>query len=228
MADRPCLRAARRLAGLGAGHGADQHQPVGRQPVRRSLVQFIDERLQRTGVPAETLVIELTESVLMQNADTAQNVIAQLRQRGIHISLDDFGTGFSSLGYLNRFSIDEIKIDRSFVIDLETDSRELALVQAIITLGHALGLSVVAEGVETEAQADCCARSAATSSRVSSMPARCRPRTSSPSWPGRAARMEKRARHEPACLPGAPWPLRCSPPACWLPPCRPAPSTPST
>lgn len=119
----------------------------------RSLVQFIDEQLQRTGVPAETLVIELTESVLMQNADTAQNVIAQLRQRGIHISLDDFGTGFSSLGYLNRFSIDEIKIDRSFVIDLENDSRKLALVQAIITLGHALGLSVVAEGVETEAQA---------------------------------------------------------------------------
>ncbi|MBV2194002.1 MAG: EAL domain-containing protein, partial [Azonexus sp.] len=119
----------------------------------RSLVQFIDEQLQRTGVPAETLVIELTESVLMQNADTAQNVIAQLRQRGIHISLDDFGTGFSSLGYLNRFSIDEIKIDRSFVIDLENDSRKLALVQAIITLGHALGLSVVAEGVETETQA---------------------------------------------------------------------------
>ena len=82
-----------------------------------------------------------------------EGFIAQLRQRGIHISLDDFGTGFSSLAYLNRFSIDEIKIDRSFVIDLETDSRELALVQAIITLGHALGLSVVAEGVETEAQA---------------------------------------------------------------------------
>lgn len=119
----------------------------------RSLIQFIDEQLQRTGVPPQSLVIELTESVLMQNADTAQTLIAQLRQRGIHISLDDFGTGFSSLGYLNRFSIDEIKIDRSFVIDLEHDSRELALVQAIITLGHALGLSVVAEGVETEVQA---------------------------------------------------------------------------
>lgn len=119
----------------------------------RSLIQFIDEQLQRTGIPPESLVIELTESVLMQNADTAQNVIAQLRQRGIHVSLDDFGTGFSSLGYLNRFSIDEIKIDRSFVIDLENDSRERALVHAIITLGHALGLTVVAEGVETERQA---------------------------------------------------------------------------
>lgn len=118
-----------------------------------TLVQFIDEQLHRTGVPPESLVIELTESVLMQNADTAHNVITQLRQRGIHVSLDDFGTGFSSLGYLNRFNIDEIKIDRSFVIDLEIDSREPALVQAIITLGHALGLNVVAEGVETTTQA---------------------------------------------------------------------------
>jgi len=119
----------------------------------RSLIQFIDEQLLRTGVPPESLVIELTESVLMQNADTAQSIIDQIRQRGIHVSLDDFGTGFSSLGYLNRFSIDEIKIDRSFVIDLENDGRERALVHAIITLGHALGLTVVAEGVETETQA---------------------------------------------------------------------------
>lgn len=119
----------------------------------RSLIPFFDEQLARTGLPTEMLAVELTESVLMENADVAQNVIGQLRQRGIHVSLDDFGTGFSSLGYLNRFNIDEIKIDRSFVIDLEGDTRERALVQAIITLGHALGLSVVAEGVETEAQA---------------------------------------------------------------------------
>ena len=89
----------------------------------------------------------------MQNSDTATHVINALRERGIRISLDDFGTGFSSLGYLNRYNIDEIKIDRSFVIDIENDSRELALVQGIITLGHALGLKVVAEGVETEKQA---------------------------------------------------------------------------
>lgn len=119
----------------------------------RTLISFIDEQLERTGIPSSMLTIELTESVLMQNANAAQKVIEQLRERGIHVSLDDFGTGFSSLGYLNRFSIDEIKIDRSFVIDLENDGRERALVQAIITLGHALGLSVVAEGVETEVQA---------------------------------------------------------------------------
>ena len=118
-----------------------------------TLIQFIDEVLQRTGVRAQQLIIELTEGVLMQNSDTATHVINALRERGIRISLDDFGTGFSSLGYLNRYNIDEIKIDRSFVIDIENDSRELALVQGIITLGHALGLKVVAEGVETEKQA---------------------------------------------------------------------------
>jgi len=121
---------------------------------QHSLIQFIDEVLNRTGVPASQLIIELTESVLMQNADTAHQVINELRQRGIRISLDDFGTGFSSLGYLNRFSIDEIKIDRSFVIDLEEQGKKRALVQAIITLGTALGLKVVAEGVETRQQAD--------------------------------------------------------------------------
>jgi EAL domain-containing protein (putative c-di-GMP-specific phosphodiesterase class I) len=110
--------------------------------------------LERTGIPASKLIIELTESVLMQNADTAHLVIGELRNRGIRISLDDFGTGFSSLGYLNRFSIDEIKIDRSFVVNLENDHKERALVQAIITLGRALGLKVVAEGVETLIQAD--------------------------------------------------------------------------
>ncbi len=120
---------------------------------QRTLIQFIDEVLQRTGIPGKQLVIELTEGVLLQNSDTASHVINALRERGIRISLDDFGTGFSSLGYLNRFNIDEIKIDRSFVIDIERDSRELALVQGIITLGHALGLKVVAEGVETARQA---------------------------------------------------------------------------
>ena len=121
---------------------------------QRSLIQFIDEVLARTGIPANKLIIELTESVLMQNAETAHQVIGELRNRGIRISLDDFGTGFSSLGYLNRFSIDEIKIDRSFVVNLENDAKKRALVQAIITLGKALGLKVVAEGVETQTQAD--------------------------------------------------------------------------
>lgn len=121
---------------------------------QRTLLQFIDAVLARTGVPPERLTIELTESVLMQDAEAAAEVIAGLRRRGLRVSLDDFGTGFSSLGYLNSFRIDEIKIDRSFVDHLVDDPTERALVQAIITLGHALGLEVVAEGVETREQAE--------------------------------------------------------------------------
>lgn len=120
----------------------------------RGLVRFIDDVLTRTGVPASQLMLELTESVLMRDAETASRVIDALRDLGVRISLDDFGTGFSSLGYLNRFTIDEIKIDRSFITELETDKTERALVQAVIDLGHALGLKVVAEGVETAVQAD--------------------------------------------------------------------------
>ena len=120
---------------------------------QRTLLEFIDEVLARTGVPPARLTIELTESVLMQDADAAAEVIAGLRRRGLRVSLDDFGTGFSSLGYLNSFRIDEIKIDRSFVNRLVDDATGRALVQAIITLGHALGLEVVAEGVETQEQA---------------------------------------------------------------------------
>lgn len=118
------------------------------------LVQFVDDLLSRTAVPATQVIIELTESVLMRDAETARRVIGALRGLGVRVSLDDFGTGFSSLGYLNRFAIDEIKIDRSFITELEHDKRERALVQAVIDLGHALGLQVVAEGVETRAQAE--------------------------------------------------------------------------
>lgn len=119
----------------------------------RGLVQFIGEVLEQTGAPASQLIIELTESALMRDADVASRVIDALRELGVQVSLDDFGTGFSSLGYLNRFAIDEIKIDRSFIAELETDRMERALVQSVIDLGHALGLKVVAEGVETIGQA---------------------------------------------------------------------------
>lgn len=121
---------------------------------RPTLLQTIDAALVRTGLEAGQLAVELTESVLMQNAETARQVIANLRSRGLRVSLDDFGTGFSSLGYLNSFEIDEIKIDRSFIVNLGEDDKRRALVQAIVALGHALGLDVVAEGVETAGQAE--------------------------------------------------------------------------
>ncbi|KXB32070.1 hypothetical protein AT959_03135 [Dechloromonas denitrificans] len=119
----------------------------------RGLVELIDEALARHGIPPGLLIVELTESVLMRDAEAARRVIDALRALGVRIALDDFGTGFSSLGYLNRFAIDEIKIDRSFITDLASDRTERALVQAVIDLGHALGLKVVAEGVETAEQA---------------------------------------------------------------------------
>jgi diguanylate cyclase (GGDEF)-like protein/PAS domain S-box-containing protein len=140
------LREGRNIGNISINLSADSF-------FKPELLRHIDAVLERTGIPAHLLTIELTESVLLQDSEIARQVIDALRTRGMRVSLDDFGTGFSSLGYLNRFSIDEIKIDRSFVVDLETDNRERALVQAIISLGHALAIEVVAEGVETTTQA---------------------------------------------------------------------------
>ncbi len=117
------------------------------------LVRHIDEVLARNGVAGEQLFIEITESILMHDREAAVQVLSALRERHIGISVDDFGTGYSSLGYLQRFPVDEIKIDRSFVTDVDSKSGNQALVSAIVGLGRALGLSVVAEGVETDAQA---------------------------------------------------------------------------
>ena len=117
------------------------------------LVRHIDELLARSGVAGEQLFIEITESTLMHDREAAVQVLSDLRERHIGISVDDFGTGYSSLGYLQRFPVDEIKIDRSFVIDVDSKAGNQALVSAIVGLGRALGLSVVAEGVETDAQA---------------------------------------------------------------------------
>ncbi len=117
------------------------------------LVRHIDEVLARNGVAGEQLFIEITESILMHDREAAVQVLSALRERHIGISVDDFGTGYSSLGYLQRFPVAEIKIDRSFVTDVDSKSGNQALVSAIVGLGRALGLSVVAEGVETDAQA---------------------------------------------------------------------------
>jgi diguanylate cyclase (GGDEF)-like protein/PAS domain S-box-containing protein len=116
------------------------------------LVRQVAETLAATGVPPHALKLELTEGLLIEDPEQAARMLRELRQMGVGICLDDFGTGYSSLSYLNRFAVDVLKIDRSFVHDLGEGSDKLELVRNILRLGADLGLTVVAEGVETAAQ----------------------------------------------------------------------------
>ena len=111
-----------------------------------------------SGVAAEQLIVELTESVLMDNVSDALAQMHELKALGVTLSIDDFGTGYSSLSYLKQFPLDELKIDRSFVIDLPGGRADIAIVRTVVELGHSLGMSVIAEGVETDAQRDCLKR----------------------------------------------------------------------
>ena len=108
--------------------------------------------LRTTQFPAECLELEMTESVLVSAQHGELDAIAALRKLGLKIAIDDFGTGYSSLSYLSRLPVDRLKIDGSFVSRMVTDTRDAAIVQSIVTLGHGLGLCVIAEGVETEGQ----------------------------------------------------------------------------
>ena len=119
------------------------------------LVEDVRRALGATGLAADRLTTELTESMLMGSAEDSLVALVQLKALGVSISLDDFGTGYSSLAYLKRMPLDELKIDRSFVSGLPDDTGDLAIVRAIIAMAHSLGLKVVAEGVETAEQAAC-------------------------------------------------------------------------
>ncbi|WP_374316663.1 EAL domain-containing protein [Aquabacterium sp.] len=118
------------------------------------LVQTLAESLARHHIPPHVLELELTESALMDGAEANLRTMHSIRALGVGLSVDDFGTGYSSLNYLNRFPLDKLKIDRSFVHDMLHDPTHRAITQAIIGLGHTLDLSVVAEGVETEEEAE--------------------------------------------------------------------------
>ena len=113
------------------------------------LVAQVQEVLETSGLPAHRLELELTESHLMDSPAAAQAQVAALKQLGVQVAIDDFGTGYSSLAYLKRFEIDKLKVDQSFVRGMLDDTADAAIVQAVIALGHTLGLTVVAEGVET-------------------------------------------------------------------------------
>lgn len=119
------------------------------------LVGTVDSILKATELAPHRLELEITESVLIENTDKALEMLVQLKDLGVRLSMDDFGTGYSSLGYLRSFPFDSLKIDRSFVGDLDQSEGALAIVQAILGLGRALGMQVVAEGVETESQLAC-------------------------------------------------------------------------
>lgn len=112
------------------------------------------ERLGELGLPGRSVILEITEGWLMDSDSRALDILYSYRDAGIQVAIDDFGTGYSSLSYLKRFDIDYLKIDQSFVQNLSPGSSDLALSQAIIAMAHALGLKVVAEGVETEQQRD--------------------------------------------------------------------------
>lgn len=118
------------------------------------LVDSVGSVLERYQLPASSLILEVTESTAMRNVQASMDILQQLHDMGVRISIDDFGTGYSSLLYLKRLPASELKIDRAFVRDLVHDSEDAAIVSAIVALGRALNLNVVAEGVETLSQQD--------------------------------------------------------------------------
>ena len=129
-----------------------------RQFERPDLCESIAEILNAVQLPFERVEIEITESVLMEQKDAATK-LAQLRAMGLRVSVDDFGTGHSSLAYLKNFPIDKLKLDRAFIVDVPSDTTGMEIASAVIRLGHSLNVDVLAEGVETEAQAEFLERS---------------------------------------------------------------------
>jgi EAL domain-containing protein (putative c-di-GMP-specific phosphodiesterase class I) len=123
-----------------------------RQFADEHLLHDIDEALAASGMSPVLLQLEVTESMVMRNVARAVRVLHAVQDRGIRLAIDDFGTGYSSMSLMKQFPIDTIKIDRSFVRDLPRDSEDQAIAQAIISMGKALGMTVVAEGVETAEQ----------------------------------------------------------------------------
>jgi len=135
--------------------GFDIQVSINKSPVQfRSINDHLDwiDHIKEQGIKENSLVIEVTESLLIDNAETIQKQLLGFRDNSIQVAIDDFGTGYSALSYLNKFDIDYLKIDRSFISNLALESNELILCEAIIVMAHKLGLQVIAEGIETEAQ----------------------------------------------------------------------------
>ena len=123
-----------------------------RQFSNTDFVDKVTAILAETRLPPSLLEIEITESMVMENVDNTIAILNKFKSEGIRISIDDFGTGYSSLSYLKKFPIHTLKIDKSFVRDLTVDSDDAAIIKAIVSLAHNLGLSIIAEGAETSEQ----------------------------------------------------------------------------
>ncbi|WP_084502300.1 EAL domain-containing protein [Fundidesulfovibrio putealis] len=121
----------------------------GRQFMQRDLLGRISRILEDTGLPPSVVKLEITESVLMENAERAAEMLGEIKNLGLSVMIDDFGTGYSSLAYLRRFPVDALKVDRAFVRNLDTDRDNLHIVKAVVQLAHSLEMAVVAEGIET-------------------------------------------------------------------------------
>ena len=120
----------------------------------RNLARCVAAALERSGLPSQRLELEITESLLLQDSETTLAILHEIRALGVRISMDDFGTGYSSLSYLRLFPFDKIKIDQSFIRSLDASGEGMAIIRAVVGLGRALGMRVVAEGVETQEQFD--------------------------------------------------------------------------
>ena len=118
------------------------------------MIDTILHILLETGLDPSMLMLEITESVLMEHAESTVARLYRLKDMGIYLSIDDFGTGYSSMTYLKRFPVAKLKIDQSFIRDIPDDSEDVAITTATIQMAHGLKLPVVAEGIETQAQAD--------------------------------------------------------------------------
>ena len=152
--EEACRQAAAWQAHGNAGDFVVSVNLSGRQLSHPDTPDHVAHALATSGIDPAGLALEITESVLMDDADSTMAAIGALKDLGVGFSIDDFGTGYSSLGYLKRFPVDAVKIDRSFVAGLGDKQEDSAIVAAVVSLGHALGLTVVAEGVETVRQRD--------------------------------------------------------------------------
>jgi EAL domain-containing protein (putative c-di-GMP-specific phosphodiesterase class I) len=130
------------------------------------LLATVSGAIKEAGIPSESLCMGITESALVEDISTTAAVLEELGHQGVQLAIDDFGTGYSSMSYLKRLPVDVLKIDRSFVVDLTSDTRDHAIARAVIDLAHSLDLTVVAEGVETQAGAVALTSRARRASRV--------------------------------------------------------------